>query len=342
MAQPRHLTRYWTLKMQQKFIDRFTQLLEHGFSISEGLNVMSTLFQKDQIQTLITSCQMGFPFADTLEASGFEHRTIYIIRCNEESGSLLQGLQKARIYCQHHLQNQQEFKKKLRYPLFLFLLMLSILVAVYLFFIPQVDSFYQTFNIDTNQFYFDRIIYLIGGTIGFILLILSFILLILKFDYFPFQQKMKDLFFQCFGFRLLSQKLFTYYFSLQWLMHLESGIDLKESLKTIKSFEKIPMIKVIITEMEEYLEQGESLDSFFHSTPYFTPYFELIISHALTIGCVEEELKHFTKDELTHLTNLINLSLKIVQTFFLMLVGILIVLLYLSILQPVFEMVQFL
>ena len=147
MSTSRQLNHYWTLPTQQKFLSRFSQLLEQGFSIAQALDVMTSLFKKEAVDFMLNCCASGQSFATTLEACHFEKRIVYIVRCSEEAGSLLQGLQKSAQYSDYHLQSKTELNKKLRYPVSLFALMIVILASVYFFFFPQLDSFYNSFNI---------------------------------------------------------------------------------------------------------------------------------------------------------------------------------------------------
>jgi type II secretory pathway component PulF len=78
------------------------------------------------------------------------------------------------------------------------------------------------------------------------------------------------------------------------------------------------------------------------AAPYFTDYFKTVMSHALKIGCAPRELAQFTQMELENINQLVGNLFKGIQTGFLILIGSLIMVLYLSILQPVFEMVNIL
>jgi type II secretory pathway component PulF len=61
--------------------------------------------------------------------------------------------------------------------------------------------------------------------------------------------------------------------------------------------------------------------------------------HSLRIGKLDQELKSFVTMELANLNSLITSVIKIVQGGLLGLVGLLIAMLYLSILQPVFDLI---
>ena len=324
--------------MQQRFLQRFTELILNGFSVADALAVMAVLFRPDMVKVMIEGCQKGLYFADTLEHLRFEQRIVYMIRANEQSGTLVKGLAKARDYSQLRLENQAQMQKKLRYPIFLFMMMILVLGGVYLFFIPQLDAFYESFNVGGDQTAINAIVLIIGLILGLVLTLVAFILMVLKLK----SQRFKYWLFHLIGIRSLSQKIFAYYFASQWLMYIECGLSLKESLSTIKRFEKIPLILLIIDEFETCLERGETLEAIIHSSAYFTPYFKMVLGHALKIGCVDSELKQFATSELTYLNALLTTCFKVFQSVFLILIGSMIILLYLSILQPIFDLMQIL
>lgn len=340
MSTSRQLNRYWTLPVQQKFLSRFSQLLQQGFSIAQALEVMTSLFKQEFIHVIATGCANGQPFANILEQCHFEKRIVYIVRCSEQAGSLLQGLQKSAQYSEYQIQSKTQLNKKLRYPCFLFSLMIIILAGVYFFFFPQLETFYQSFNIEGDQSLLNQTFLMLGIILTLFMLLSLFVLLTLKWHHYQFQLKIKFFLFRCPLLSRLLQKIFSYYFSSQWLVFLNCGLPLKESLLMMKQFETIPMIQLIIEEFQQQLEIGTPLEVVFHQSPYFTPYFKLIMKHALQIGQVQIELEHYSQGELHHLTSMLNNTFKIIQTTFLMLIGIIIILIYLSLLQPVFEMAQ--
>lgn len=340
MPTTKSLKSYWNLSMQQKFLSRFSQLLENGFSIADALAIMKTLFKKQAVDPMIIACLQGQNFADTLEECHFEHRIIYMIRSSEQAGALLQGLQKAADYSDFHLKNRSDLSKKIRYPLTLFGLMSLILIAVFILFMPKIQSFYDSFNLSGNTDFLQTIFIIIGCLIGVIALLTILMTLILKWQSIPFQAHVKQWLFKLPLLRSLMQKIFSYYFSSQWLIFLTCGLSLKESLEMMLKFETIPFIKLIIKEFNQTLEAGTPLELAFHQSPYFTPYFRLTMAHALTLGSIQAELAYYSHSEFKQLSALLSQSFKILQFSLLMLIGIIIILIYLSILQPVFQMID--
>ncbi|MGL4372618.1 MAG: type II secretion system F family protein [Turicibacter sp.] len=331
---------YWTLPLQQKFLTHFSQLLQNGFATSQALAVMKVLFKDSEVQKIETACSHGQPFAKTLKDLQFETRCVYLISCSEEAGSLLTGIQKASQFSEFNLENKNELMKKIRYPLQLFIAMIGILIAVFVIFVPQIQNFYESFGMEGDQVYLSSTLYIIGSFLGLIGLLSVFIFTVLRWEHAKFQRIVKFIFFKTPLLNEIVKKMVSYYFSSQWLLFISCGLSLKDSLNMMQNFETIPLLKLILHEISDNLELGSPLDQLFSDSDYFTPYFKLVIAHALQIGTLEIELSNYSKFEFTYLSQLLNSTFKGIQLIFLLLIGILIILIYLSILQPVFDMVQ--
>lgn len=327
------------LKTQVKFLRRFTELVENGFAITEALEIMATFMKPSIIAQMQASCASGAPFSEALKRLKFEPRIVYIIRANEQHHALLKGLQGARNYSQNYLKNRTELARKLRYPLFLFSMVILILAVVFLFFIPRLDDFYATFGIEGGHTAMTGIIAMVSLLLLVLSSLLTIGLLILKYDHDKFQTKCRILIFNLYGLRHLAARLFSYYFATQVEMFISCGLSFKDSMATIRDFETLPLVRVVIKEMEESIESGESVEQIIKACHCFTPYFRLITAHALRLGKLDIELKSFVEAELESLNRLITSLIKIFQGSFLALTGGLIVMLYLSILQPVFELI---
>jgi len=327
------------LKVQVKFLRRFTALVENGFTITEALEIMATFMNPVIITQMQEACARGTPFSDTLEKLKFESRIVYIVRASEQNNALIKGLQGARNYSHNYLEKRTELTKKLRYPLFLFSMVMVILVIVFIFFIPRLDDFYTTFGIEGDQAAITGIIAILAIVLFAFSMIFTMALLILKYDHDQFQTKCRRFIFNVYGLRAIAARLFSYYFATQVEMFINCGLSFKDSIATIRQFEALPLVRVVIKEIEERVENGESIEEIIKECNCFTPYFRLITAHALKLGRLDVELANFVESELRSLNTMITSFIKIFQGSFLALAGGLIIMLYLSILQPVFELI---
>jgi len=327
------------LQIQVKFLQRFTELVENGFAIMDALEIMGTFIDADLVAFMKKGCIEGRPFSSILEDLKFQVQIVYIVKASEQHNALVRGLTRARDYSQNYFKNRTEMAKKMRYPLFLFGTVILVLTVVAIFFLPRLDEFYATFGIDNDQM-------AIGGIIT-VLLIMLFgltslimaVLLILKFQNVNFQIWLRQRIFRIPGLKKLTSRLFSYYFATQIEMFIGCGLSFKESLASIQEFDTLPLVKLIAKEIERDATAGETMEMLFRNMDCFTPYFRLITTHSLRIGKLDEELKNFVTMELANLNSSITGLIKGIQGGLLALVGVLIALLYLSILQPVFDLI---
>ena len=328
-----------SLPLQVKFLQRFTELVENGFAIIDALEIMETFIDQRIIAAMREACEEGRPFSDALEQLGFQPQIIYIVRASEEHNALGRGLVRARDFSVNFLKNREEISKKMRYPLFLFSTVIIALTVVSIFFMPRLDEFYTAFGIENES----NTITNIMGLLVTIFLILTTLVLVVTF---ALRSKNNDfqIFLRRWIFRLpalgkLTTRLFSYYFASQMEMFIGCGLSFKESLLTIQKFDTLPLVKLISWEIEREAIAGQSIEMLFRKMDCFTPYFRLITAHSLRIGKLDTELKSFVVAELLSLNLAITSVIKVVQGGLLALVGILIALLYMSILQPVFDLI---
>jgi len=328
-----------SFQLQVKFLQRFTELVENGFSIVDALEIMETFIDPKIVGLMKEGCAEGKSFSNILEELNFEVQIIYIIRASEQHNALVRGLIRAREYSQNYLKNRNEMTKKMRYPLFLFSTVILVLTGVSIFFLPRLDEFYATFGIENDQLAVGGIITILLVTLFCLTSFVCIVLLILKCQNINFQIWMRKRIFQIPIIKKLTTRLFSYYFATQIEMFIGCGLSFKESISTIQKFDTLPLVKLIAREIEQDSLAGESVEMLFRNKDCFTPYFRLIATHSLRIGKLDQELKTFVEMELKSLNTSITGVIKGIQGGLLALVGTLIALLYLSILQPVFDLI---
>lgn len=340
MEKSNQLKKKFPLQKQVIFLQRFTDLLDSGFAIVDALEIMKAFMHSEVIAMMQEECAKGSAFADTLEKFQFDSRIVYIVRASETHQALLKGLQGARNYSENYLNNRKELAKKLRYPLVLFTTITLVIFVVFLFFLPRLDEFYETFGMEGGNNGVAGIIVTLGLVLMGVSTIAMGVTLFLKYDNDKFQRWCRHWLFEVPGLKKLTMRLFSYYFASQIELFIRCGLSLKQSIATIREFEEVPLAKIIISELEQRVEGGDSVEEVIQDQNCFTPYFRLIVSHATRIGKLDVELTSFVKAELTLLNQGVTYFIKVFQGAFLALIGGLIVLLYMSILQPVFELVD--
>jgi len=328
------------LTKQERLLTRLSELISAGFNLVDALEIMETLMDTKIINSIRINLTKGDSFSSILKSLHFKEQIVYIIHASETHYALEQGISRSSKYIKQHLANKTEFSKKMKYPIFLLVIIIFALSALMIFFLPQIDDFYQTFGIENNQSSIIYIIYFLIGISAFIAVIFTLLTFFLKFKSEKFQNIIRR---YCFKIPLLKKivtSIFSYYFASQIEMFISCGLSFKESLQSIQKYNSLPVVKIIASEVESEILQGRSLELILKEKDCFTPYFRLISLHALKIGNFETEIKNFVTKETVRIQGKIHGFIKAMQTILLILVGIIISMLYLSILQPVFDLIN--
>ena len=308
-------------------------------AIIDSLEIMATFIDSKIVEIMKQGCTEGKLFSNILEELNFAEQIIYIIRAGEQHNALARGLMRARDYSRNYLRNRTEMARKMRYPLFLFSTVIVVLTIVSIFFVPRLDEFYATFGIENNQLAVGGVVTILLAMLLCLTSLVSAVLLIIKCQNVRFQKWLRSWIFRIPVVKKGTKRLFSYYFATQIEMFIGCGLSFKDSISTIQKFDTLPLVKLIAEEIEQYSFAGESVEMLFRNRDCFTPYFRLIATHSLRIGKLDQELKTFVAMELASLNTSITGLIKGVQGGLLALIGVLIALLYLSILQPVFDLI---
>ena len=325
------LTTYFSLNRQADLLRHYHELMSIGYSQSLALSLLSYQFKASYIQQIQRICEQGQPLSLAFEQLNFDERVIYFIKSHEAKHFPLVGIQKSVDYLEQRQRLQKQFKKELRYPLQLLVLCAIALMAFVYFFLPQLNSFYSSMNLQMNTTTFDLIIMILTG----LMTLLSGCFLI-----FFWLLKRKAQFLLSSSCCRFLQPFFSYYYGMQWQLFLSCGQSFKETLNNMKQFEKNTLILLGLDTLLQPLENGQSLQAVINTSNLFTPYFKQIVCHGLELGQLDVLLNRFLTQQTIIMQRYISAFLKGLQTSALLFVGTLIILIYLSILQPVFDLLQ--
>ncbi len=333
------LRRYWTLERQAQFLSQYYDLLTHGYPPALSLRLLQSKFKVDALSPIFQACETGQALSEALQSLGFEKRTLYLLQLHEAKNALLLGLEKAHQFLAQHTTVKAEFYKKMIYPAQLFVLTGVGIGGLLVFFMPQLEQFYLSLNLTPNTQYLNAIFITLGTLFLLICGGVSGLFLTLKLSKPTHLKRLYQIYTSACCQRV-TQTAFSYYYATQWLLFLNCGSSFKETLQTMSQFESIPLIKHSIDSMLRALFEGENLSDVIQSSPLFTSYFKLIVEHGLAVGNLEIALTRYQKEQFTHLNHVMNQLFKGLQFILLLAVGLIIIFIYLSILQPVFDLMQ--
>ncbi|SLL32686.1 Cholera toxin secretion protein epsF [Mycobacteroides abscessus subsp. abscessus] len=336
----------WTNLEQAKFLKCIGELLERGYSMSEAVQ-SSRYYMPNHLMEDINACygslKGGETFFENLVRLNFDHQVISFVYFAEKHGGFATAFQDA----SKMIQNKQETIKKLRkilsYPLFLLLFTFVLFFFVQSILIPKFNSIFLTMNINKN--FFLLFVQLIGKVIPFLFAFLL-LFLITSFFYYYFYFRKLDVIVQV---NLLARipyigkmvrRYFSYLLSLQLSYLLSSGFSIYECLQFFEEnkgqrlYSRIGIITI------SQLKKGVRLDQAFKSFDFLDKELLQIIQHGQENGKLDQEFYYFGNHCLKQIEENIQKTIKVLQPTLYSVVGILIVSIYLSVLMPMFQLLD--
>lgn len=338
--------RVWKRKEQALFLLRLGELLESGYHLSEALRFLQSqesIRRRDSIDEALQLLKSGQSLHEVMETIGFHPQLLQYIHYAEFYGDLSHALQEGGRFWQKRNEDREKLMKILVYPFVLLLLILFISVMLQGILLPKFEALYENMAI-APSFFMTFVLfmsslsdYLLYGTA-----IMAALLLGGKKCWYnklcPLQQKQ---FLLKIPFLKVYIRLFdTYYFSYQLSCLLAGGLSFNDSMQLFSAHSNNPFFKKVTQVITNGLNEGRSLPSVFRDLPYFELYMSDVLGNGQKNGKLDKELYHYSRIVMQMLEGKISAVLKMIQPLLFAVVGIIVIGIYLSVLLPMFKIIE--
>ncbi len=121
----------WKLKWNTFFLKNDSYLLlenlliflKAGYSLKETLQFLENDYDTELIKTKL---ETGLPFCKSIESLKLATDVQLLIEINEEQGELIKGLERAVSLAKLNQNLQNDLQAKIRYPLFLIIVLIAV------------------------------------------------------------------------------------------------------------------------------------------------------------------------------------------------------------------------
>ncbi|WP_400242357.1 competence type IV pilus assembly protein ComGB [Niallia sp. JL1B1071] len=336
----------WTNLEQARFLKCIGELLDRGYSMAEA--VQSSRYympecRMEDINACYGSLKGGETFFENLVRLNFDHQVISFVYFAEKHGGFATAFQDASKMIQHKQDTIKKLRRILSYPLFLLLFTFVLFFFVQSILIPKFNSIFLTMNINKN--FFLLFVQLIGKIIPFLFAFLLLLLISSFFYYYLYFRKL-DIIVQM---NLLARipyigkivrRYFSYLLSLQLSYLLSSGFSIYECLQFFEENKEQRLYSQIGIIAISQLKKGVRLDQAFMLFDFFDKELLQIIQHGQENGKLDQEFYYYGNHCLMQIEENIQKTMKVLQPTLYSVVGILIVSIYLSVLMPMFQLLD--
>ncbi|MCM3599602.1 type II secretion system F family protein [Robertmurraya korlensis] len=336
----------WLVTEQSNLLKHVGELLDRGYSLAEAMESTSLQMaegKKIQLNNSIKLLKEGFAFSLVIQKLGFHQTLVSYVYFAEQHGGQAHAYIEASKYMLKQQKDKKELIKVLTYPLILVFTTILLFVFVDQFLLPKFVSLFQSMDLPSNLF--TRVILLIGSTIPYVSTLLVITLLLFA-SYFLFvfknysairQKKILVSIPWCGSF---FQLLITHYFSVQMSYLLGGGLSIYEAVTLFEGNKENKFDQELGAYLRKHLLKGTSLEEIIKKQRLFECDLSMVIQHGQKNGRLDQELYFFSGHCINRFQEKVNDIMKFIQPTVFLLVGLLVISMYLSILLPMFHLMD--
>ena len=324
------------------FIKRLYELIDHGYMLEDSLEFLLIQYEvsDDEIKKIKEKLSNGSKLSDILGYLGYSQLIASKIKFAEDYGRIENMLLEVETYLKIKKIQQEKVIKTLRYPLFLTLTLICLIMVFNALVIPQFENIYTSSNIkmDLQTIILIKSLYYIPKIISIIFLL---ILICIGYTFYTIKYK-PNLFLKSLLYipkvRNYSKLYFSYRFSMELSLFLMSGFSLKTALEVMVEEDYDYYLTLFSKDILNELDQGIGFEDAIGKIKYFDKSMRKFVSHGKNNGLIDKELKLFSELMLDTFLTSLDKNLKKLQPILFGILAVVIVGLYMVILLPIFNM----
>ena len=324
------------------FIKRLYELIDHGYMLEDSLEFLLIQYEvsNDEIEKIKEKLSNGNKLSDILGYLGYSQLIVSKIKFAEDYGRIEDMLLEVETYLTIKKIQQEKVLKTLRYPLFLTLTLMCLIMVFNALVIPQFENIYTSSNIkmDLQTIILIKSLYYIPKFISII-----FIFTIFGIAYIIYTIKYKPhLFLKTLLYipkvRNYSKLYFSYRFSMELSLFLMSGFSLKTALEVMVKENYDYYLTEFSKDILSELDNGIGFEEAVAKIKFFDKSMEKFVRHGKSNGLLDKELKLFSELMLDTFLTSLDRTLRKLQPILFGILAVVIVGLYMVILLPIFNM----
>ncbi|WP_226035304.1 competence type IV pilus assembly protein ComGB [Aquibacillus saliphilus] len=332
-----------SLKDQYNFLYRLSQLIQNGYTLLHALDILNWdsrwAIYTERIRDKL---QEGASIDQALEGANFNEKVVSFMYFSNSNSDLNGTLNHCCVMLKQQMENIKKFQQTSRYP---FILLLLILVLLYFVKTSVYPSFLQLFSSMSNASAITNTSVIVINVLFNALLILIVLITAITLSWQLFKTKFKTkLKIQIYNaipiVRSFIRLNTTFLFSLHLSSLLKAGSSLREALQTLKKQPKEFIIAYYSDQMIQEIEKGFELSEILPSFLLFEEELSTIFQENINNHTLEKDLQIYSEFLIDQIQEKAKKLLSLIQPIFFILMAGLIIFIYLSLMLPMFQLIQ--
>ncbi|PRO66687.1 type II secretion system F family protein [Alkalicoccus urumqiensis] len=325
------------------FLLNTASILREGYSIKEAVMLLDTFLSGrtvDWLHELEEDMAGGSTFSEPLAKAGFPAETVHLIKMMESHGSLIEGLEQAGELLQSRSRTQKQLRQVMYYPMFLCISVLVLAAALLQGILPQFRGFFDA--VDYELPWMTKVLlfaadWLLGPAFFAAAAAGGALFLIMRRKT---AMERVGAALKVPGLKGYMQRILTYYFCAQLAPMMKQGRSLQESLRIIEEEAVLPFFQLEAAQYLAYLSDGEPFEDILRSRECYVPQLADVWSIGGLKGSQAQELQTFAGYMFRQLSEKTNRFVALIQPIVFCVIGGVVILLFMSMMMPVFSIVD--
>lgn len=324
------------------FLENFYTLLNSGYSVEESLKLCQYILNLSFIKKIEDKLKHGEDIYDILLQSSFPTIFKEYFSFFRNKNSLSEAIEKSLQIYKSQQTYKEMLKSKLTYPVILlvFLFLFSIFVEIVL--LPTVNDLFVSFQVQKSFFIQMMFTFFSIFPLLFIILISCLFFMIIqlydglkhkKFKLIEFYLKRK-------GISQLLQKYFSLKFVIYYYELSLEEVDSAQIIYILNQQMNESDLKIVLYELSNRLQDGESLEDALHDFEYFDSLFLTFFKMYIQNPQQQDSLKYYIQLTYQQLDQLISQVLKYMIPTIYGFVAIFVITIYISIIIPMMNIIS--
>lgn len=328
---------------QLTFLKRLHRLLKRGYPLNEALQVISWDKRMKQPSTIIYDSLFSGKYLDEALSKAKFHKLIvmyvYFVRIN---GDLLSSLSKSIYMFEQRIISIQKFKRVSRYPLFLMVIFIFLLMLIKQFILP---SYIEMFQMHANSVKtVEWTLFLFNFFFSALLFItITVIVLFIFWNYnkrnLPVEKQLQ-IYYYIPIYREYVRMQTSFYFATHVSLLLKTGMSIKNIIEHMEKQRELPIIRHYASIMMGHLSKGYYLDELLQTLPFIDPRLANIFQKHHNKEELEKDLATYADFIAENLEQKTKKIIMYIQPTTFAFLGIFIIIIYFSLLWPMFQLIE--
>lgn len=338
---------YWSYHEKGEFLIRIGGLLEQGYTISESMELFLK-YEKKRVKPilnyLLEDLKKGSTLSDALVVFQLPSNIISFVYFSEHYGNLAKGLVNGGQLLKKAEENKRKLQKLIKYPVLLIWMLLFFTIIMYQYVFPQFQLLFSSINADL-PIVTRMLLLFIENLSVYILVTIVFIASIFFLYYFLYFRN-KDTLFKAKTISKIPlvghyyQTMLTYYFATNLSCLIKSGMPIYGALTIFKEREKLGYMSKEAERLISKLEEGETFHDTLLTDTLYLEGLAYIVEHGQSNGRLDQELDYYSSWLLIEFEEKLMKLMMVIQPMLFIVIGLIILLMFASLLLPIFSIMS--